>query len=141
MFGLQAQRHDEECRRSQLELRKNGCVGNKNSGDPAGSGKQNAIRRHEKKMTKFSRERSGEIQVKKVALTENGLEVASQKIENGHIAEQMPWPVMEKHGSDELPRVCIVHTAFAHGQIIADETRLVDVEKKLCDKNREVEGD
>src|ERR1700730_873258 len=141
MFGLQAQRYDEECRRSQLQLRKNGRVGNKNSGDPAGSGKQKTIRRHEKKMTKFPRERSGEIQVKKVALTENGLEVASQKIENEHVTEQMPWPVMEKHGGDELPRVCVVHAALAHGQIIADETRLVDVEKKLCDKNREVEGD
>ena len=48
-----------------------------------------------------------------MSLTEDQFEVAAEEVQDEHIAEQVPWAVVEKHGSDKLPGVGVAHTVVA----------------------------
>ena len=98
MFRLQPKRHNEEDHRGQFQLRQNRGIGNKDGCDAAGGSEQSTIRWHEKKMTEFSAYCARQIKIEKLPLPKNRLQVAAQQIEHGHIAEQMPWSAVQKHG-------------------------------------------
>jgi hypothetical protein len=64
-------------------------------------------------MAQLATDGPGQIQIKKMPLTKNGLQIASEKIEDQHVCQQMPRPVVQKHSGNELPRVCVVNAATA----------------------------
>ena len=75
-----------------------------------------------------------------MALAENGFDIAPKQIEQGHVPEEMPWAVMQKHRGNELPGVSVVHTAIVNAEVIVDEARLGSFENKLRNKNTNVDA-
>ena len=76
-----------------------------------------------------------------MSLTEDQFEVAAKEVQDEHVAEQVPWAIVEKHGGDKLPGVGIAHTAITDAEVIANEPRLIDFEKKLRGKDGQVCAD
>ena len=52
-------------------------------------------------------------QIQKMALAENGFQVAPENVEPEHVSQEMPRAAIKQRRSDELPRVSIMDTAIA----------------------------
>ena len=74
-------------------------------------------------------------------MSENRLDVAPESIQDEQISQEMPRIAVEQHRGDELPRISIVDATIAQRKIIADETGLERIEKKLCDKTGNIQAD
>ena len=73
-----------------------------------------------------------------MALPENDFQVASEQIQDQHVAQQVPRPVVQKHGGKKLPGVSVAHTRIAQAEISADRSGLVHFEKQLRHENSEI---
>src|ERR1051326_7866513 len=92
-------------------------------------------------MAQLAGERSSEIEKKKLALADDRFDVAAEKIEEEHVPEQMPRAIVKKRGRDKLPAVSGTQALVAQREILANKSRLIGVEEKLGDKNRDVRAD
>src|ERR1700716_3266819 len=88
-------------------------------------------------MAELTRDCAGEIKKKELPLADDRFHVAPEQVEQEHVPEQMPRPIVQKGGGDELPPVGFVQPAIAQREILADEAGLVRVEEKLRDKHRD----
>jgi hypothetical protein len=92
-------------------------------------------------MAELTRECAGEIKKKELPLADDRFHVSPEQIKQEHVPEQMPRPIVQEGGGDELPPVGFVQPMIAQGEILADEPGLVGIEEKLRDKHRDVYAD
>ena len=52
-------------------------------------------------------------QIQKMALAENGFQVAPENVQDEHVSQEMPRAAIKQRRGDELPRVSIMNTATA----------------------------
>jgi hypothetical protein len=76
-----------------------------------------------------------------MSLPENRFKIASEKIQDEHVSEQMPRAVVQKHRGDKLPGISVADAAITQAKIIADESRLIEFDTQLRDKDRQVRAD
>jgi len=136
---LQSHRHHEQKQGCHFQLRQNGGVGYEYCGDPSASREQDAIARHEKEMAELAAKCAKEIEEKKLPLPDNCLHVASDKIKDQHIGEEMPDVVIEKRGSKKLPGVGLRNTTVAKPEIFQNESAIPGGENELDDERRGVQ--
>ena len=82
-------------------------------------------------MAELARDRSREIEEKKIPLTQDRLHIASKQIEDDGVAEKMPWPVVQEESGDELPGISRLNTAFAEREKVVNDAGLGRFEEKL----------
>ena len=92
-------------------------------------------------MAQLSRRHAREIQKEKLPLANDRFHVAAQQIQDEHVSNQVPRPVVQESGGKELPSVGRVNAAIAQSQVFADEPRLIGVEKNLRDKRDDIQPD
>src|ERR1700716_1584903 len=92
-------------------------------------------------MAKLAGQCAGEIKKKELPLADDRFHVSPEQIKQEHVPEQMPWPIVQKSGGDELPPVGVVQPAIAQREILADEPGLVGIEEKLRDEDRDIYPD
>ena len=92
-------------------------------------------------MTQFSCDRARKIQEEKLPLPNDRFHVAAEQIQNEHVPDQMPRPVVQEDGGKKLPSVGRMNTAITQAEVLADEAWLVGFEKKLGDKGSDIYAD
>jgi hypothetical protein len=91
-------------------------------------------------MPKFSPDRSRQIKIKKMSLPKNALQISSEQVQDEHVSEEVPGPAVEEHRRDKLPGIGIANSAIADAKIIPNKTRLKGIEKKLGDKEGDIDA-
>src|SRR5690349_20839974 len=92
-------------------------------------------------MAEFARHCAGQVEIKKMSMPEDDLEIAPEKIKHEDVAEKMPRAEMQEGGGNELPGVSVSNTAIANAEKLSHKTGLVCFEQQLADKRCEVETD
>ena len=92
-------------------------------------------------MTQFARKRARKIKKKKLPLADDRFHVAAEQIQNEHVSEQMPGPVVQEDGGKKLPSISRVNAAIAQAEVLADEAWLIGVEEKLRDECDDIYAD
>ena len=68
-------------------------------------------------------------------------EIASEQIQKQHVPEQIPRAVVQQHGGKKLPAIRLAHAALTEGEVVANESRIVILQDKLCDESDDICGD
>ena len=92
-------------------------------------------------MPELATDRTSEIKIKKMALANNRLDVAAEKVKHERVQGEMPWAIVQEHGANKLPGVGVAHGAIADAEIVAHETRLRRFQKKLRNKRNDIRAD
>src|SRR5689334_14504184 len=88
-------------------------------------------------MAELASDASAKVEIKELALTEDRLQVAAEKIKDQHVSEQVPGAAVQEHCGDELPCVGVANSRITERQIRPDEPRLGSVNHNLrreCDQ-------
>src|ERR1700731_3188160 len=92
-------------------------------------------------MAEFTRERAGKIKKEELPLADDRFHITPEQIKQEHVAEEMPWPIVQKSGGEELPAVGGPEPAIAQREIFTNKSWLVGVEEELRDKDGDVQSD
>ena len=92
-------------------------------------------------MAELAADRTAHEQIKEVALTDDGFDIAPEKVKDQDVAEEMPWIAVKKRRGYELPGVSVVHAAVAQREIIADKAGLKCVQKNLGNESSDINCD
>src|SRR3982751_1044858 len=82
---LEPHRHHKEKQSCHVQLRQNRGVSDKYCRNASAGGEKNAIARHEKEMTEFATKGTEQIKKEKLALPDDGFDIAPDKIEDQHV--------------------------------------------------------
>src|SRR6266513_2738444 len=136
---FQSHRHHEQKQGCHFQLWQNGGVGYEYCGNPSPGREQDTIARHKKEMTELAAKCAKEIEEEKLPLPDNHLHVASNKIKDQHIGEEMPDVVIEQRGGKKLPGVSVRNTAIAKAEIFENESAIPGGENDLGNEGRRVQ--
>src|ERR1700739_3409656 len=100
-------RQNEKSVCGQFEFRQHSGISDNDGRNAARTAEQNCFGWHEKEMAKLAADSTGQIEVKEMSLAEDQFKIAAEEIQNQHVAEQVPRPIVQKHGGKKLPCIRI----------------------------------
>ena len=92
-------------------------------------------------MTELATKGTEQIQEQKLALPDDGFDIAPDKIEDQHVGGEMPDVVVEQWRGEKLPGVGVIDAAVAQSEVFKNKWLVPGSENKLDDEGGSVQSD
>jgi hypothetical protein len=92
-------------------------------------------------MTELATKGTEQIQEQKLALPDDGFDIAPDKIEDEHVGGEMPDVVMEQWRGEELPGVGVIDAAVAQPKVFKNKSLVPGSENELDDEGGSVQSE